>query len=155
MLVSYDQVSLAKQLNGFSMRWYLFFVRILSILWLILGPIFFLSTMNQEVFDIYHGSYQNYFNNSLIGPYNSIVMSLFWISEVILLMARSELKKFSLLGWQLLIIFFSINLASSLYTLLTYYQYSPESIIGSVSVSIILHTLNLVYFTKRRSLFVH
>lgn len=155
MLESFDQISLAKQLNGYSMRWYLFFVRVLSILWLILGPILFLSTMNQEVFDIYHGSYQNYFNNSLIGPYNSIVMILFWVGEVILLMARSELKKLSTLGWQLIIIFFSINLASSLYTLLTYFQYSPESIIGSVSVSIILHTLNLVYFTKRRSLFVH
>lgn len=155
MLESFDQISLAKQLNGYSMRWYLFFVRVLSILWLILGPILFLSTMNQDVFDIYHGSYQNYFNNSLIGPYNSIVMILFWVGEVILLMSRSELKKLSFLGWQLIIIFFSINLASSLYTLLTYFQYSPESIIGSVSVSIILHTLNLVYFTKRRSLFVH
>ena len=131
MLESFDQISLAKQLNGYSMRWYLFFVRVLSILWLILGPILFLSTMNQDVFDIYHGSYQNYFNNSLIGPYNSIVMILFWVGEVILLMSRSELKKLSFLGWQLIIIFFSINLASSLYTLLTYYQYSPESIIGS------------------------
>ena len=98
MLESFDQISLAKQLNGYSMRWYLFFVRVLSILWLILGPILFLSTMNQDVFDIYHGSYQNYFNNSLIGPYNSIVMILFWVGEVILLMSRSELKKLSFLG---------------------------------------------------------
>ena len=155
MLEPFDQISLAKQLNGYSMRWYLFFVRVLSILWLILGPILFLSTMNQEVFDIYHGSYQNYFNNSRIGPYNSIVMILFWVGEVILLMSRSELKKLSTLGWQLIIIFFSINLASSLYTLLTYFQYSSASIIGSVSVPMILHTLNLMYFTKRRSLFVH
>ena len=155
MLESFDQISLAKQHNGYSMRWYLFFVRILSILWLILGPLLILSTMSQEVSEIYRGNYQGYFNNSLIGPYNTIVMILFWVGEVILLIARSELKKLSILGWQLIVVFFSINLASSLYTLLTYYQYSPASIIGSVTVPMILHTLNLVYFTKRKSLFIH
>ena len=142
-------------LNGYSMHWYLFFVRVLSILWLILGPINLMSAMSNELYAFYGGSYREYFFNEQYGFYNMVNMIVFWIGEILLFIGRNELKSFSRLSWQLIIAVFSLSLASSLFTLIMFIQLSPPQIIGAVSGPILVHSLNLVYFVKRRSLFVH
>ena len=151
----YEIVKQTKMLNGYSMRWYLFFVRVLSILWLILGPINLMSAVSNELYEFYGGSYQTYFFNEQFGFYNMVIMIVFWIGEILLFIARNELKSFSRLSWQLIIAVFSLSLASSLFTLIMFIRLSPPQIIGAVSGPILVHSLNLVYFVKRRSLFVH
>lgn len=146
----FDQVRASKQLSGKSMRWFLFYVNVLSIFTIIFQPISMVSLYLSFVSQYVDGIRPNA---------NGIIFMIVYflhgiISEVLLIIGRNRLFTFRHSGYAAIMLMFGINiLANIIYVALRVPQITSVMVAVLSMIPFVATSLNIIYFYKRRQLF--
>lgn len=146
-----------------SMKWYKAMINFFIPMWIFFGTIVSLERMFYAVKN-YYGTWGGYFTDSLDGIPNTFNFIIFLFLTGLLIFAYIEIKKFSEFGYKYIMIFFILTI---IYPIIAFLIYLPAYIkadldyssilgqsVGQLIGKAIFFIPNIIYFKKRKQLFV-
>lgn len=145
-----------------SMHWFNFLVKFLMPLWIFFSPISMFGQVSSVIRN-YYGSFNYYTTNPIDGFPNTITLVITICMIIFLFISWKELKIFSIKGYKFTIIFFLLTILTPVVTMLVYLpffiktgvNYGFINMFAKVVSASIISVPNLIYFRKRKSLFVN
>lgn len=145
-----------------SMRWYNFLVKFLLPFWIFYGALDGFSQTSLVVRD-YYGSWDYYMTNPMNGIPNTIALALSAFMIIFLFITWRELKKLTKNGYKYVVIYFLSIIFLPVIVMLIYLpfylkenmDYDFFSMVTDITSKIIISIPTLIYFRKRKFLFVN
>lgn len=141
---------------GKSMKWFNFFVDYLIWIWIIVGIIQYLIQVSKDIDNTFENSIIKYYTDPIIGTYNVLILIGLIVTTLLCVLTFILLSNYQKNGYFAVIALLIIRPVWPIICYLSILKYIEiTSILVSFMLLAAFSVINIVYFYRRRSIFVN